>query len=482
MTHSRARSSSINSLPKSSPGPTNPLESSLATAQARYTLRNPLSLDAHNDSCQHLPGGNTRTVLHSTPFPLTFTSGTDCSLTTLDGHTYTDFLGEYTAGIYGHSHATIRAAIDDVLTKGWNLGGNNVYEKRLAKLVCERFSSTMELVRFTNSGTEANMMSLATAMAWTGRKKILVFSNGYHGSTLSFPPKIGNSINLPHEWVVAPYNDLKKTRAILFGLPTASLAAILVEPMLGSGGAVPGDLVFLQYLREAATQYGALLIFDEVMTSRLSYQGLGHKLGIQPDLMTLGKWVGGGMSFGAFGGRKDIMGMYDPRSGILHHPGTFNNNVFSMAAGCAGCELLDATTIDKLNDLGELMKGMIRDVLHKHEIRSDQPSIDGVENGLRDINISNGTSNPLHSNHVGSRMWVSGVGSILGVYFGGESKDILQGLFFHHMLEENIYLSQRGFMALSIVVQQSHVQHFVEATERFVLKYKHALSYNTPSL
>ena len=133
--------------------------------------------------------------------------------------------------------------------------------------------------------------------------------------------------------------------------------------MLGSGGAIPGSLEFLQFLSESANSNGALLIFDEVMTSRLGYRGLGHEMGIKPDLMTLGKWVGGGMSFGAFGGRRDIMEMFDPRTGSLAHAGTFNNNVVSMAAGCAGCKILDEQTMDRLNGLGVKMKEMVQEVI-----------------------------------------------------------------------------------------------------------------------
>ena len=343
----------------------------LAKAQSIYTHLNPSSLQAHQSACQHQPGGNTRTVLHANPFPITFASGHGCTLTSLDGHTYTDFLGEYTAGIYGHNNATIRAAIDEALTRGWSLGGNNRYEKELAKLVCERFAPTMELVRFTNSGTEANMMAVATALAWTGRTKILVFRGGYHGATLSFHDSPDGSatkgVNLPHEWVIGTYNDIARTEEVLSALPPKSLAVILVEPMLGSAGAIPGSLPFLEFLRSYASSHGALLIFDEVMTSRLSYHGLGHKLGIQPDLMSLGKWLGGGMSFGAFGGRRDIMEMYDPsKSGSLAHAGTFNNNVISMAAGCAGCKVLDEETTNRLNDLGERLKEKVTDVIERN--------------------------------------------------------------------------------------------------------------------
>ena len=367
-------------------------QDALAEAHSSYTHLNSISLQAHQSACQYQPGGNTRTVLHANPFPITFASGNGCSLTSLDGHTYTDFLGEYTAGIYGHNNATIRAAIDEALSRGWSLGGNNIYEKELAKLVCERFTPTMQLVRFTNSGTEANMMAVATAVAWTGRHKILVFRGGYHGATLSFrdPPTgpVTKSVNLPHEWVIGTYNDVAQTEEVLSALPPESLAAILVEPMQGNAGAIPGSLPFLQFLRSYSSSHGALLIFDEVMTSRLSYRGLGYKLGIQPDLMTLGKWLGGGMSFGAFGGRRDIMDMYDPtKSGSLAHAGTFNNNVISMAAGCAGCKVLDEKTTNRLNELGELMKKMVTHVIDTH-LYGDASHMNGADGGSSKCNSS----------------------------------------------------------------------------------------------
>ena len=452
-------------------------QDALAEAHAAYNARNSSSLQAYLSSCKFLPGGNTRTVLHALPFPLTFASGSGCTLTSIDGDTYIDFLGEYTAGIYGHNNPTIRAAINEALDKGWSFGGNNMYEKELAGLVCERFRPAIELVRFTNSGTEANMMAVAAALAWTGRKKILVFNKGYHGATLSFRSTTSGhveetkkDVNLPHEWVMGTYNDVEKTEEVLSTTPPESLAAVLVEPMLGSGGAIAGSLPFLRFLRSYASSHGSLLIFDEVMTSRLSHRGLGYKIGIHPDMITLGKWVGGGMSFGAFGGRRDIMGMFDPRNGSLAHAGTFNNNVLSMAAGCAGCKILDEETTDRLNDLGERMKQMVQDVIDKH-VGSEVPRTNGHDR----TQLFNGeeiTTQPQHSDTV-PKMWISGIGSILAIHFASSStQSTLQSLYYHHMLTEGIYLAERGFMALNIEMNLEHVQAFVAATGRFVEKYR----------
>ena len=135
-----------------------PLEQALDEARAKFINNNPASQKSHAEACLYMPGGNTRTVLHTSPFPLTFASGESCYLTTVDGHEYVDFLGEYTAGIYGHNHPVIRQAIEKALDNGWNYGGHNKIEQVLAKVVCTRFPS-IEMVRFVNSGTEASVIS-----------------------------------------------------------------------------------------------------------------------------------------------------------------------------------------------------------------------------------------------------------------------------------------------------------------------------------
>lgn len=157
--------------------PSSTLETALEQAHEQYTRKHALSRKSHEEASRYMPGGNTRTVLFANPFPLTIESGNGCHLTTVEGVRYTDFLGEYTAGIYGHSHPQIKAAVQTALEGGWNYGGHSKMEAQLARTVCERFPA-MELVRFVNSGTEANTMALATALAVTGRKKVLLFGKG----------------------------------------------------------------------------------------------------------------------------------------------------------------------------------------------------------------------------------------------------------------------------------------------------------------
>ena len=264
-------------------------------------------------------------------------------------------------------------------------------------------------------------------------------------------------MNLPHEFVVAPFNDISGTQNVVDSLPDCSLAAILVEPVQGAGGAIGARVEFLKYLQKVANGHDAVFMLDETMTSRLAYNGQGAKLGIKPDLMTLGKWIGGGMTFGAFGGRREIMTIFDQNSGYLAHSGTFNNNVFSMAAGVAGCRLMNQQAIERLTQLGEEMKSKIDAVMYKH----------GVTTATR--SCSQAETNGLH--HDKAIMYIRGVGSMLAIHFSGEDSQLLKGLFFHHLLQENIYIASRGFISLCIDITPAHVDTFVEAVERFVVKY-----------
>ena len=417
------------------------LESALAEARERYVARNPASLAAHVAAAAVMPGGNTRSVLFHAPFPLTMARGQGCRLWDADGHEYVDLLGEYTAGLYGHSNPVIRDAIDTALDGGWNLGGHNAMEARLARVICDRFPS-VDLVRFTNSGTEANLMAVNTAVAVTGRSRVMVMDGAYHGGVLSFAGG-GSPINAPHRWLLGQYNDVAATLATV-DAHADDLACILVEPMLGSGGCIPADPAFLAALREAATRVGALLIFDEVMTSRMSAGGMQARLGITPDMTTLGKYIGGGMSFGAFGGRAAIMERFDPRRpDPLPHAGTFNNNVLTMAAGHAGLtRLFTPDVAEALFARGESLRARL---------------------------------NALAGG--GAMQW-TGIGSMLTAHFvRGALRnpgDVARGdaglreLFFFDMLDRGFYMARRGMAALSLEIGAAECDGFCDAVEEFV--------------
>jgi glutamate-1-semialdehyde 2,1-aminomutase len=414
----------------------------LAEAQELYRARNPKSLKQYEAACAALPGGNTRSAIFVDPFPLTMAKGAAAHLWDIDGHEYVDFLSEFTAGLFGHSHPKIRQAIDAALDSGWNLGAQGAAEARFAGAICDRFPS-IDLVRFTNSGTEANLMAVAAACALTGRNKVLVFKGGYHGGVFYFRGK-GSAVNAPYDFLLADYNDIEATRALV-APHRADLAAILIEPMLGGSGCIPATREFLADLRALASETGAVLIFDEVMTSRLAPGGLQEVHDIRPDMTTLGKYVGGGMSFGAFGGKAEIMQWFDPRRADgFQHAGTFNNNVLTMNAGHVGLtEVYTPEHARALNEFG-----------------------DGLRERLNAIPARRGLA-----------MQFTGIGSMIGVHMtdrpirsaadAAQSDAVLLDLFYFDLIARGIWFAKRGMMALSIALEEADAGKLLAAVEDF---------------
>ena len=359
-----------------------------------------------------------------------------------DGHEYVDFLSEFTAGLFGHSHPAIRRALDQALDTGWNMGAHGPAEARFAAAIRDRFPS-IDLVRFTNSGTEANLMAVALARALTGRSKILVFKGGYHGGVFYFRGK-GSAVNAPYDFLEAEYNDIAATRALVEP-HRSDLAAILIEPMLGGSGCIPATREFLADLRALASETGAVLIFDEVMTSRLAPGGLQEVHGILPDMTTLGKYVGGGMSFGAFGGKAELMEWFDPRhKDGFQHAGTFNNNVLTMNAGYVGLtEMYTPERACALNDFGDGLRERLNAVVRRR----------------------------------GLAMQFTGIGSMIGVHMTDapirNEADALNGnadlldLFYFDLLARGIWFAKRGMMALSIALDEADADKLVAAVEDF---------------
>ncbi len=309
------------------------LNTAIVEARQAFTEAHPQSLARHRAAQNVMPGGNTRSILHYGPFPFTVIRGQGARIWDADGNDYADFLGEYTAGLYGHSNPVIEAAVRDALSKGIVLGGPNLVEAEFARLMCERFHS-VERIRFTNSGTESNMMAISAARAFTGREGVMVMNGGYHGGVLSFEGT--GKMNAPFPFHYCDYNDTDMARDMIRALGD-KLAVVIVEPTVGAGGGMPGSQEFLTALRETTQETGALLIFDEVMSSRHTRGGMQGLTGIMPDLTTFGKYLGGGLTFGAFGGRADIMDRFDPEHpNAWGHAGTFNNNILTMSAGHAG--------------------------------------------------------------------------------------------------------------------------------------------------
>ncbi|TPX18955.1 uncharacterized protein E0L32_011348 [Thyridium curvatum] len=418
----------------------------LDAAIARFQQRNALSLELHRKATKTLPGGNTRTQVHTTPFPVYMSSGTGYQVTSEDGHTYTDLVAEVTVSVYGHSNPVIRDAITTAFDNvGLNLGATTVYETTLAEALCSRYD--LEQVRFTNSGTEANLHALVAARAYTGKRKIVVLGGGYHGGLLIFR---GGEVAVNNvdqaDWIVARFNDLDSVRG---AIQQEGVAAVLVEGLQGVGGAVPASVEFMRGIEASARDAKVLFILDEVMTSRLAPGGLASIYGLKPDIMTLGKALGGGLAFGAFGGRADILSIFDPRlDRSLPHHGTFNNNTLAMIVGHAGLTRIFTPEVCKqLNATGDIL------------IR-------------RLAAISTGT-----------KMSFTGIGSIIGSHFTQaglqtierETPEVteLKDLFWYEMMEEGFWVLRDGRIALMIGTPQDELEKFVRAVEAFLQRYGH---------
>jgi glutamate-1-semialdehyde 2,1-aminomutase len=420
------------------------LDLALAEAAENFRGKRPKTEALQARAAAVMPGGNTRTILYTAPFPIRVARAAEATITDIDGHDYLDLLGEYSAGLYGHSHPRIAAAIAAAVETGLNLGAHHTHEVEFAEAVTARFN--LDMVRFTNSGTEANMMALAAARCHTGRKKIMPMQGGYHGGTLYFSHG-GSPVNAPFDCVLGRFNGTDATRALITQHAN-DLAAVIVEPMLGGGGCLPADAEFLSMLREETARRSIVLIFDEVMTSRLAPGGLSAHYGIKPDLKTLGKYIGGGMSFGAFGGKRAIMDQFDPsRPGALPHAGTFNNNTLTMTVGHAAItEIFTPAACIELNACGDRLRERLNEMFMRYQA-------------------------PFRATGMGSMMTLHPLaGAIRTPEEADKADKRIKQLLFLDLLEQGIYMAERGFMALSLMVSDDDCARLVMAVETFIKK------------
>jgi glutamate-1-semialdehyde 2,1-aminomutase len=416
------------------------VDEAVAAARLRYIEAHPRSRELAAAAAMVMPGGNTRSVLHFDPFPFRVESVDGPYLADVDGHRYLDLLGNYSAGLLGHNPIEVRRAVSEALEAGWTSGAVRAVEIEYATLVCNRYPS-MDMVRFTNSGTEANLMAIATAKHHTGREKVVAFEDAYHGGVLYFG-ETGRPLLTPHPWVVTEYNDLDRVEEV-FATQHEEIAAVIVEPMLAASGCIPGSEEFLHGLRRITADAGSLLIFDEVMTSRLSPSGAQGLLGIEPDLTTLGKYIAGGLSAGAFGGRREVMSVFDPATDrSVSHGGTFNNNELSLAAGVAVLgEILNDELIESVNARGDQLREDLNTIFEK----------------------------------AGLEMIATGLGSLLTIHAGKgpirsprdlvTAEDALKELLFFDLLEAGYYVARRGFLALSVDITDEHLGAFLDDVE-----------------
>jgi glutamate-1-semialdehyde 2,1-aminomutase len=426
------------------------LEEALTIAERQFVEANPKSREHYGRACRVMPGGHTRQTLYFHPFPLTITRGREARLFDLDGHEYLNLVGDYAAGVFGHTCEPIQEAVRSTLRAGVALSGLNTKELELAELISRRMPS-IEQVRFCNSGSEACLFAAQLARHATKRQKLLVFNGCYHGGFMIYAAT-DSSLSVPFPLCKSTYNDLEGARSILQA-NGADIAAVLVEPMMGAGGCIPATAEFLTMLREETQRVGALLVFDEVMTSRLGPAGVQGIHGIRPDLTTLGKFWGGTFAFGAFGGSRALMQHLDTSAGgNLSQGGTFNNNVIAMTAGLVGAR--DVYTPDackRLNALGDWLR---------EELNSLGRSL-GL--GFQATGIGGVMSTHWHDRPITDPSQVDAPNAPL------------RRLFQLEMISRGYYVAQRGMINLSLPLDRSDLGGFIQATSEYLDRHANVL-------
>jgi glutamate-1-semialdehyde 2,1-aminomutase len=432
---------------------------SLSREERLYRSLTPTSYEYFLEGCEYLPGADSRSPLFYPPYPVVLEKGHGCWLTDVDGNKLLDFTGNHTSLILGYKHPQVFDAIRRQLEKGTCFPGVTAPQVWLARLLRERVPS-LERVRFANSGTEAAMHAIRAARAFTGRHKIAKIEGGYNGSwddvmvsthpsgeqagdvlrPVAAPASLGLIPDSIDNVVVLPFNEVEAA-AHLIEEQGEHLAAVIVEPVLGSVGMIPAEQGYLEMLREVTERLGILLVFDEVVSFRVAYGGAQEYYGVSPDLTCLGKLIGGGFPLGVFGGRSDVMAMFDPSRGRpqIPHPGSYNANPISLVAGATTLELLTGEAIRLLNLRGESLRHQIR-------VAFEDAGLPAQVTGLGSLFAIHLTSQPVKSYRDTMRA----------------AADLRHRVFLG-LFKEGVLIDPRGVGCVSAAIQEAEIERFVGA-------------------
>jgi glutamate-1-semialdehyde 2,1-aminomutase len=407
-----------------------------------YLTRTPRSRELFERATASLPGGSTRTTVYTAPYPPYIESGAGLRVSDVDGNVYRDFLGNYTSLILGHAHPAVVAAVEAQVRRGSAFAAPTETEIELAEEIRRRVPS-IERLRFTSSGTEATMFAIRAARAFTRRPLIAKFDHSYHGThdgvmagTAGVPEAMSGLV------IELPWGDPEGVERVLRGREQ-ELAAIIIEPVQGAGGVRAAEPEFLRFLRSLTERRGALLIFDEIISFRVGPGGAQGRFGVRPDLTTLGKIIGGGYPLAAFGGRADVMAIFDARrAGAVSHGGTFNGNPVAAAAGLATLREMTPGAYTRLDGLGERLRARVEAALLGGGLERDRLEAR--------INV---------------------VGSLFQVWSGEAVSAIATGVagapaLFLGLLLEGFYLAPRGMGAIPAIATETDIDELAGAIGR----------------
>ncbi|HEV7501026.1 MAG TPA: aspartate aminotransferase family protein [Vicinamibacteria bacterium] len=407
-----------------------------------------------------MPAGNTRHSIALGPYPVYLRSGHGCRVVDVEGQERIDFLNNFTSLILGHADPDVTAAVQARVALGTAFAGPTEADVQLAEALVGRIPS-LELVRFCNSGSEAVLLGLKAARAFTGRPRIAKIEGAYHGL---YDYAQASEAPAPDDWgpadqpasvvekgcapgmaadvVVLPWNDADACERLIEA-NRESLAAVLVDALPMGLSLIPPRPGFLERLREVTREHGILLVADEVLTFRLGYHGAFHEHGIRPDLVCLGKIIGGGFPAGAVGGREEVMTVFDhTRGALVHHGGTYNGNPVTATAGLITLEKMTPAAYARLNGLGDLLREKLRALLVRRGRR-------GQVLGRGSLFSVRLTDEPLHDWRSLSRH---------------TRASPIYGLMCHEMLARGVVISPRGIVGcLSTPMGEAELVALVDA-------------------
>lgn len=415
-------------------------EVSTKSIREQFLERTPKSGSQVSRAERVMPGGDTRVAGYHAPYPLVIDRGEGAKVTDIDGNEYWDLSMNYTSLVHGHGFAPVQQAALAAIAKGTAWPARNMSQIELAETLVDRVES-VERIRFTNSGNEANILAMQLARVYTNRPRILMARYGYHGCHEWFDQgSYPGIVHVPgaEGAYLATYGDAGDFEQIL-DQHGHEIAAVFLEPVLGSAGIVSGPSDFYLRVQTAAKTAGALFVADEVITFRLAAGGHQSTLGLNPDLTTFGKVIGGGFPVGAVGGRAEIMEICDPRRMRLVHSGTFNGNPVTCAAGVVATQELTTERITQMAVLGEQL-----------------------ERGLR--SAAQNQNLPFS---------VRRVGSLLNVFFTDSpplaaivrTDSNLMAAFHLSGMNHGLYFAGRGMLALSTQLTKNDINDIVTKAE-----------------
>ena len=425
-----------------------------------YIKRNTRSKALFDQAQRSLPGGNTRTGVYFSPFPIYLARGDGPIVHDVDGNALLDFMNNNTALILGHAHPAVVQAVRQQVSRGTGFNRPTELEIVMAEILCQRIAS-VETVRFCNSGSEALICAMRVAKGFTGKSKIAKFEGAYHGSgeyaQISHVPALGPDLGpadrpasvpsspgvtdaIVSEVVVLPFNDPKACEEII-RREADELAAVVVDPIsTGAGFTLPLEN-FLTHLRKVTKDAGVLLIFDEVISLRIQFGGAQEHYGVRPDLTCMGKIIAGGLPGGAYGGRADVMALFNPlASPRIAQAGTYNGNPLTMVAGIATLKEMSKEIYLKIGELGRQLETELNSIFL-------ESSIDAV---------------------------CTGIGSLFKIHFlkerprnyreAAQDDTLMHQWLFFWLMADGIHLSQGG--SISTPMNDNHIDHLVGSIRR----------------